>query len=142
MQVKKQRTQNKIHLNALLGLRAINVKDKTQAMNFARNISMLKGSSGGPHQPLPDRWAATVGKVTFGAWRVGGLQVMVGGTQEGVPLKTVEEGEKMDSHSRGSGGQMGARVRMAEDPGRAACWGTQRSVSRRPWSTHPTRGRM
>lgn len=38
-----------VNLNALLGLRAINVKDKTQAMNFARNISMLKGSSGGPH---------------------------------------------------------------------------------------------
>lgn len=32
-----------------------------------------------------------------------------GGTQEEVPLKTVEGGEKMDGHSRGSGIQKGAR---------------------------------
>lgn len=51
---KEQRTQNKVNLNDLLGLQAINVKDKTQAMSFARNISMLKGSSGGRHQPVPD----------------------------------------------------------------------------------------
>lgn len=83
--MKEQRTQKKINLNALLGWRAINVKDKTQAMNFARNISMLKGSSGGPHGHCQmDRDS---GEVALGARHVGGLQVMVGGDPRGSPAE-------------------------------------------------------
>lgn len=46
------------------------------------------------------RWTAAAGEATFGAGHVGGLQAMVGGTQEEVPLKTFEGGEKMGGHSR------------------------------------------
>lgn len=61
------------------------------------------------------RWTAAAGEVTFGAGHVGGLQAMVGGTQEEVPLKTVE-GERRWTATVGLGKSDGGPGRDGRGP--------------------------